>query len=576
MKRYPILARVRTELRCLEKVKKYPERVQAFNGEIPILDHLPGRDIVEPLVQTYLETYESVYHVLHVPSFWREYHQLWEDRGIVRPGFVAIVLLMISSVQGVSANVNMTAPATRLVEHSAAVDWVAACENWLDSQSQKHLNLTYFQVSCLLFLSKRVNVIKAKRHWTSSGSLMRFAMSAGLHREPKHLFTKITPFDAEMRRRVWATIVELELQASVDRGMPSFSDIRSSDAEAPSNIFDEEMDESMQELPSSRPLTQFTGSSYLHISRKSLQLRAFLNQLINDSGPHMELAHVLHYEEKILQELQDLPKWDYRAAPDAQGILRPRMVQTLLDIQLRQVLLLLHRRSSHEAASSPQRDYSRGQSLNTAMSLIGQHHEFLTEVNAALNLLRDDVFRAALGLCYDLTCLDPRRGKHSPSMHSPLNLVDETLEKILLTNPCNTERACTLVDSALRILEDKVMRLGGGLSQFSFVCTAFGCVKAKLTPNEAHVQEELAADRMMSLYHKFLAIQANESQGHEFVNGAKELTAINRVAGDGTQDAATFEGVVPELPEAPYLDPGIEEINYADMDQWFLDDMWNF
>lgn len=32
--------------------------------------------------------------------------------------------------------------------------------------------------------------------------------------------SKVSPFYIEMRWRIWATIVELDLQASVDRGMP--------------------------------------------------------------------------------------------------------------------------------------------------------------------------------------------------------------------------------------------------------------------------------------------------------------------------------------------------------------------
>src|SRR5271154_4702327 len=217
MKRNPVLARVRTEIRILEKARKNQIVDHMQPSDKPLLELLPGREVVEPLVRLYLDTYNHLYHILHLPSFWKEYYIFWDAPKKGRLGFVATLLLVMAVVGSISNQQRFNAGDTEFVARESAVTWILASETWLQAQSQKHLTLNYFQICCLSLLAKRSNVIKAKRYWTSAGTLLRFAISTGLHRDPSHLGDKITVFDAEMKRRIWTTIVELELQASIDR-----------------------------------------------------------------------------------------------------------------------------------------------------------------------------------------------------------------------------------------------------------------------------------------------------------------------------------------------------------------------
>lgn len=91
----------------------------------------------------------------------------------------------------------------------------------------------------------------------------------------------------------------------------------------------------------------------------------------------------------------------------------------------------------------------------------------------------------------------------------------------------NINSAFDVVEKALEMLEDKVARLGSGISQFWLVCAAHGCVKAKLFPEQASAQEQRAADRMTSLYYKFLALQVDQSQDGNLSNGNKEVNSVS-------------------------------------------------
>ncbi|KAI9871186.1 MAG: hypothetical protein M1823_008521, partial [Watsoniomyces obsoletus] len=103
-----------------------------------------------------------------------------------------------------------------------------------------------------------MNCYKVKREWTIAGSVLRLAMAAGLHREPTYLSSKISVFDQEMRRRLWFTILELEMQASSDRGMRASIVLDDWDVLPPLNVHDEDFNESTQSMPPAKPLTDFT------------------------------------------------------------------------------------------------------------------------------------------------------------------------------------------------------------------------------------------------------------------------------------------------------------------------------
>ncbi len=547
------MARVQIEIRSLEKGRKDPAANLQISDKT-LFDLLPNREAVEPLVRLYLETFETVYHVLHVPSFWKEYLQFWKAPGKGRPGFVATTLLMMATVYCVPKNENLSFVGSTFIVRDTAVTWISACDSWLQSQSQKHMTLTYLQLCCLLQLTKRTNVVKAKRHWTSAGTLMRFAMSAGLHRDPTLLAmpSEMSQFEGEMKRRIWATIVELELQASIDRGMPSSLNLLSFDCNPPCNIDDEQLNDSVQDVPMPKLPNEFTLTSFLAEARKSLSLRSSLNTLINDPRLHIELPEILIYEEKIMQSLRSIPDWTSNEVARGRGA---QISQVLLDVQLRQHLLLLHARFGRNSSSDSLRNYSCIMCLNAATYIIDLHYRLDRKANAALSLLRDDIFQSAVSVCYDLSITDPRN------------------ENCLQSSAGNVNSAFELAEKALEMLEDKVMRLGSGVRQFRLVCAAYGCVKAKVFPEQAMVQEQRAAARMTSLYYKCLSLQADQSHDSSMVTVANQGSSTAPMVQHSSH--VEFSSQVPthELTEVPTFAPGFEMVDFADMDQWFLDDM---
>jgi hypothetical protein len=213
----------------------------------------------------------------------------------------------------------------------------------------------------------------------------------------------IDPFEQEIRRRLWSSVVEMELQASFDRGLPSFAATIFADCGPPNNLIDEVLDTNIVQLPKSVPDETYTRCSFLKISHRSLSLRAELNKFINNISASLSFKELLAYDDKILQELQSLPEWA-KSFQRSNVVNLPSVVAAMtLDIQLRQYLLPIHIPFAQQAEFNIRHSYSRLVCINTASIILEYHSKLTASGNCCLNLLREDVFRAALSICHHLT-----------------------------------------------------------------------------------------------------------------------------------------------------------------------------
>lgn len=87
--------------------------------------------------------------------------------------------------------------------------------------------------------------------WMMVGIAIRMAQSLGLHRDGSH-FKSLTPYDVEIRRRVWWTICMLDVRASEDQGTEYTIPIDSFDTRIPLNIDDADIGPDTKETPLER------------------------------------------------------------------------------------------------------------------------------------------------------------------------------------------------------------------------------------------------------------------------------------------------------------------------------------
>ncbi|ETI22765.1 hypothetical protein G647_06841 [Cladophialophora carrionii CBS 160.54] len=472
---------------------------------------LPEQTRADALVQDYFETLETTYRVLHAPTFFRKYKELWaaslnRDSSV----FLVQLLLVCASVNCAVAGGPSGFKGRSSVGRDTAVKWIEVCEGWLDLQSQKHMTLEVFQVRVLLVIAKKLNCVKIKREWTVSGQLLREAMSSGLHREPAFLSNKISVFDQEMRRRLWFTILELDLQNSLDRGMGASIGPFDWDTLPPLNLHDEDFDENTEKMPPARPITEFTRTSFLCLAQQHIPLRLEIISTINSIRVSLEKDTAVELDQRIRQILDTLPEWNESAANP--------ISKDLSELLLYEFLLLIHQPFATQADTQAKHFYSRVARRNAALVTMKIFTDMRPSSGMIMCNLRDGLFRACLTTCHDIVV--------------PVNSKEDLMQ--------DRSTAVRLVEDSVNLMEDRIRSLGQGFHSYWLAASALGLLRSE--PADKSAQE--TADRVAKLHDYMVSQQIAPLEGAKGVEDATMSTANTLVGMSGQP--------TPALPE---LDP---------------------
>ena len=239
----------------------------------PPTTDLPPKDIADKLVDCYIRTIESVYRILHLPSFRRDYEAIWASN--TEPDIQFLVQLkLVLAIGGTTYDDEFSMRAS-------AVHWVYEARSWSSEPEFKpRLRIETLQTNILLLIAQETAGVGKGSTWISVGALLRTAIYMGLHRDPE-LLPKRTIFAAEMRRRLWNTILEIALQSSLDSGGPPLVSIDDFDAEPPSNFDDNQL---VANDPVVKAEDVFTEVSIAIALRKTFPIRLKIIKFLNGLG----------------------------------------------------------------------------------------------------------------------------------------------------------------------------------------------------------------------------------------------------------------------------------------------------
>jgi hypothetical protein len=125
------LARVQRELKTLQMRWKVEKRNVLPLTDFELLQWLPDQETVDYLVRLYLDTFETMYRILHRPSFWKEYHMFWDNPRAAKPAFVVLMLLMMAAVICISPKERPAYIGDSAVARERAALWIEVSEWWL-------------------------------------------------------------------------------------------------------------------------------------------------------------------------------------------------------------------------------------------------------------------------------------------------------------------------------------------------------------------------------------------------------------------------------------------------------------
>ncbi|KAF3763176.1 hypothetical protein M406DRAFT_217196, partial [Cryphonectria parasitica EP155] len=216
--------------KCIARVIKAQRAPQ---WPCPPRPGLPPKHLADELLEHYLQTFETVYRVLHVPTFKRDYESLWVSDDTSQPNIAFIVQLKLVFALGALIYDD------RFTLRTLAIQWIYEAQTYLSEPIFKsRLGIQTLQTRILLVLAQEFVDVGGDATWVSVGVIMRTAIIMGLHRDPSQL-PEMSTFQAEMRRRLWNTILELSLQASMQTGGPPLISTNDFDTGPPCNYDDE-------------------------------------------------------------------------------------------------------------------------------------------------------------------------------------------------------------------------------------------------------------------------------------------------------------------------------------------------
>ena len=386
----------------------------AARDEEELLSAFPSKADSDRLIARYFNAYDPSVHIVHGPSFQKQYDAHWMD-----PSATSIVWLGMCYAMMTLALQSYHRAGDEPPEYRGRALELSHEYRRLTAQCILLADITQPipQLLETLVLHVQAEYGRSRDAEPSvllmTGICVRLAIRMGYHRDPGP-HANISPFVGEMRRRVWTFVRQIDLLISFQFGMPAIVRSDHVDTQPPRNLYDDEIHEDMQVLPASRPSFEATPMTYM--IAKSRMTFTF-GQIVERTG---SLTNQPTYEETMSfdQQLRDIrashpPLLQMRTFQDSARDPANLIMQRIgLELVYLRSLFVLHRRFIAKGRDNPRYAYSRRTCIDASMEML-THQATLHEEAQPGGRLRSvkwyissltthDFLLAAMNVCMDL------------------------------------------------------------------------------------------------------------------------------------------------------------------------------
>ncbi|KAI1180869.1 hypothetical protein F4777DRAFT_175893 [Nemania sp. FL0916] len=366
-----------------------------------LLALLPDKAVMDRLMNRYFNSNSPSQHIIHIPTFTKQYIEFLENPSETDIHWIAILFMILalgiffSSFQAPhELEIDSDTPAMdRFRQYRGACGWALIWGKYsMPGPFTLPAMVLYTEAD---FLVNRVSQVNC---YLLCSTLIRLMLKMGLHRDPSYL-PRLTPYQGEMRRRMWNLAVQIDLLVSFHLGLPCMIQGIESDTALPRNLLDSDFSEDSTELPPSRPMADYTPLTY-PINKARIARGFGLVARLSHSLTLPTYAEVMRVDARIQDVWSSVPSF-MRIKPLSECITdAPMLVIQRFGLAslYQKSRCVLHRRYLVDPRPLKEHDYSRRTCLEAAVDLLSYQSTMFEATKPGGILAQNSWFIASLAI----------------------------------------------------------------------------------------------------------------------------------------------------------------------------------
>ncbi|KAL9059988.1 MAG: hypothetical protein Q9162_000838, partial [Coniocarpon cinnabarinum] len=379
-----------------------------------ILSSMPDKPDCDQLVYRYISTVGPTRVMIHGPTFIKEYEEFWQNSDSATNTWLGLLFgIMCLAVGFHRRRREPLPPSLQEIGDVASIYRVRSAQCLINANYAK---ITKYTLESLVVYSF-AEFLRSKDVPVTTGLIVEMAISmairAGFHRDPSHFGNRFTPFEKEMRRRIWSNLVISDISMSFDNGKPRAIHSQYVDTQIPGNYAEEDFDESTQEMPPERQDDEPTNISFTRSKLRVVYAFSSIYDATQRVTP-MSYDEVLQLERNLNEAYALLPSHmhiesrEFRNCALSQALIW----QYNVGMMYQKARCTLHRPYTFGLDSLERQSYSRDMCQEAAMEILRYQRQLQAHLKPGGALHREwffspqeiqDSILAAMLVCRDLT-----------------------------------------------------------------------------------------------------------------------------------------------------------------------------
>ncbi|KAK4465034.1 fungal-specific transcription factor domain-containing protein [Cladorrhinum samala] len=410
-----------------------------------LAQHLPPRPLADRLLARLFQAKEPGAVMFHMPTFLKQYESFWDNPAAMTYTQLGLLFAMFCSASLYYMRAGEEVPGALGNPHEIYKIFKAKCAQCLVLDDYTQPGPYKLEALILYFGCEYLGHPDA----TTSASvilsiIVRLAMHMGLHRDPRH-YPNMSPFEGEMRRRVWVALRDVDILIAFQFGLPGNIPKDLYDTELPRNLRDEDFDQDSKELPPSRPETERTVMLWCIVKGRLVNVFSAISSAMSARKP-ATFADIVHLDRQLEEVHNNFPPClRYRSfsqsVADPVDIIMQRFQLELLYLKSR---IVLYRRCMGFASKDKRYEQSRKICLDAATRTLRHQYDIHVELQRGGRLSHDrshwflsslsthNFLLADMILCIELWCIKAKeRSSESSVTSAPEIMSQEQILEIL-------------------------------------------------------------------------------------------------------------------------------------------------